>query len=144
MKVIIFGFITLLSWIISTTLCLADEELFCPSKVRLISGNVVLEEGPPDYRSFIPNTIIRLTGVTVFDGPPEEGAVLKPSSQSASETRIKWIFEGKYGKGKWFSCDYANGIIKLVKQIREPSANCTAIFVKAQPFNTFEAKLTCK
>lgn len=143
MKTIKFGFF-MFFWLSITSLCLANEEMLCPAKVHLVSGNVLSDDIPPDYKSFVSDTTVRLTGITVFDGPPEDGAALKPLSSSQNGEHIKWVFEGEYEKGKWFSCDYANGIIRLIRKIREPSSSCMATVVKTKPYNVLEARLICE
>ncbi len=139
-----WGLLALLLMTGVTGLCFGDENTICPDKVRPSSVSVAPEDVPQGYKPFVSNTIVRLTGVTVFDGPPEDGAQLKPSFSSSNGETIKWVFEGSYEKGKWVSCDYANGLIRLVKQIGEPTVSCTATVRKTKPYKTVEAKFTCK
>jgi hypothetical protein len=124
--------------------CFAGEDIVCPNRVRLASGNVVPEDVPSGYKTFVSDTPVGLTGVSVFDGPPEDGAALKPSSVTSHEEIIRWRFEGSYEKGKWASCDYANGLIRLTRQVQEPTSSCTAAVRKSGPHKTIEAKFTCK
>ena len=140
----VWGFHVLLLWLAVTGLSYAGENLRCPDKVRLASGSVVSEDVPPGYKPLVSNSIVRLTGVTVYDGPPEDGAVLMPSSFSKSGEKIKWILVGTNEKGTWVSCDYSNGLIRLVKQIGEPTTTCTATIKKTEPHKTLDARFTCK
>jgi len=144
MNYTVWGFHLLLLLLAARGLCYAGENMICPDKVRLASGSVVSEDVPPGYKSLVSPSIVRLTGVTVFDGPPEDGAVLKPASFSRNGERIKWIFGGTNEKGKWISCDYADGLIRLVKQIGDPTSYCTATIEKTEPHKTLDAKITCK
>ena len=122
----------------------AETSFHCKDKIRLVSGSVVSEDIPTGYKPFISNMINRLTGVSVFDGPPEDSAVLKPFSVTQKGTQIKWVFEGSYEKGKWFSCDYADGLIRLVQQIPESASVCTATLKKIKPYNTLDSMIYCK
>lgn len=144
MKAIVWWFGVLLVSPAATNSCLAEEKLICPSRVRLASGSVVSEDVPPGYTPFVPGGVARLTGVTVFDGPPEDGAALKPSSISSSGERVKWVFEGTYEKGKWISCDYEKGLITLVRQVAEPASTCAATIKKTKPYNNLEAGFSCR
>jgi hypothetical protein len=122
----------------------AAEEFTCKGSLQLAAASVVPQDIPADYHVVVPKTTVRLTGISVFDGPPEEGAALKPASWTAGGDRIKWVFEGTYEKGKWFSCDYANGIVRLSRKIGEPSSACTAAVTKHKPPAGIQAKLTCQ
>ena len=144
MRIATLVFLALLLAVDSVDLCFAGEDIVCPDKVRLASGSVAPEDVPAGYKPFVSDTTVGLTGVTVFDGPPEDGAALKPSAESSNGETIKWLFEGSYEKGKWVSCDYANGLIRLVRQIREPTSSCTATVRRKGPYKTIEAKFTCK
>jgi hypothetical protein len=144
MNSILRVFHALLFALATTGLCFASEELICPDRVHLASGTVVPEDVPPGYKPFVSSSMVRLTGVTVFDGRPEEGAVLKPSSFSPSGESIKWIFDGTNEKEIWIACDYANGLIRLVRQIGESTASCMATVKTTKPQKTLDAKFTCK
>jgi hypothetical protein len=144
MKRATWVFIALLLAAGAGELCFAEENIVCPSKARLASGSVATEDVPPGYKTFVSNTTVGVSGVTVFDGPPEDGAALKPSASSSNGETITWRFEGSYEKGKWVSCDYANGLIRLVRQIGEPTTSCTATVKKTGPYKRIEAKFTCK
>lgn len=131
----------LLSLLVTNTY--ADEAVFnCPDKVRLASGIVVAEDVPSEYQPLISERVNRLTGVSAFDGPPKDGAILKPLIQKREQ--IKWIFEGAYEKGKWVSCDYADGLIRLVQQVPNFTSVCIATIKNVKPYHTLTGIISCK
>lgn len=139
----IFYSLTVLSLLV-TNVYGAETTFHCKDKIRLASGNVVPDDVPDGYTPFISSSINRLTGVSVFDGPPEDGALLKPFSVTQKGAQIKWVFEGSYEKGKWFSCDYADGLIRLIQKIPEPASVCIATIRKIKPYNTIAGMISCK
>lgn len=143
MNCVVRGFHVLLLWLAATGLCFASEDMICPNSVRLASGNIVSEDVPPGYKPFVSSSMLRLTGVTIFEGQPENGAALKPSSVSSNGESIKWNLDGNT-EGIWISCDYANGLIRLVRNIGETNSSCTAIIKKTEPYKIFDAKFICK
>lgn len=144
MKANLQVFHSLLLSILITNAYAGEAVFHCKDKVRLASGNIVPDDVPPGYKPFISSMINRLTGVSVFDGPPEDGAVLKPFSVTQKGAQIKWVLEGPYEKGKWVSCDYADGLIRLVQQIPEPASVCIATIKKIKPYNTLDGMVSCK
>jgi hypothetical protein len=109
----------------------------------LATGTVEPEDIPAGYKSLVSNSIVRLTGVSMFDGTAEEGAALKPSSFAANGNVITWRLGGVYDHGKWISCDYANGLIRIVKQASDSVASCTATIKKENPQKTLVAQFSC-
>ena len=123
----------------------AGEAVFhCKDKVRLSSGNIDAEDVPLGFKPFVSSMVNRLTGVSIFDGPPEDGGILKPLCVTNKDTRIKWVLEGPYENGIWVSCDYADGLIRLVQRIQEPASVCVATIKKIKPYNTLDAYISCK
>ena len=143
MKNFILGLIALISASGMAGNCWSSETMICPSTVRVASGLIEPKDVPAGYRPIISNSSERLSGGSVFDGPPEEGGSLKPFSSSAKSHRAKWVFAKEAKYEVWISCDYANGLIRLVKRVHEPVASCTAIFDKTNESRVLEGKFIC-
>lgn len=123
--------------------CLAADEIVCPDKVRLESAQVMAADVPEGYLPFVSDSLIRLSGPSIFDGPVEDGAALKPVF-SPRPGILKWEFEGAYEYGKWVSCDYGDGIARLVKRLPDAITSCTATVGRARPHNTTTVKFECR
>jgi hypothetical protein len=122
----------------------AEETITCPKRAQVGAGAIVSENSPDGFEAFVPSTSLLLTGVTVFDGPPKEGASLKPTKISANGASIQWVLEGATEYGTWVSCDYANGLVRLVKKLVQPIAVCSATLTKSGSPRTLEAGFRCK
>lgn len=144
MPPILRQFLALSMGLAASGLCFSDESHVCPGKIHLDSASVASEDVPPGFTSLVSRSYIRLTGVSMFDGPPVEGAALMPSSISANDRIIKWTLDGPYEKGKWISCDYAMGLIRIAAQTRDSSLACTATVKKVGLAKTLEAQFLCK
>ena len=127
----------------ATGYCWSGETMMCPSTVRVASGLIEPKDVPVGFRPIISNLSERLSGGSVFDGPPEQGGSLKPFSSSEKSHRAKWIFAKEAKYEVWISCDYANGLIRLVKRVQEPVASCTAVFNKTGATSVLEGKFMC-
>jgi hypothetical protein len=68
----------------------------CDARLRVDGGAVTADPSGPGARVLLSPTTIALTGVSVFDGPPQEGAVLAPAS--ARGTSLRWVFAGMDGR----------------------------------------------
>ena len=130
-------------------LCLAvvapccAEEVQCPKRMNVASGSIVSPDLPSGYRAMVSNTAVSLSGVTVFDGPPEEEASLKPSFAASGES-FKWVFDGGNERGIWISCDYASGLVRFVKKVSGPVSACTATVRKKDSGRSLEARFYCE
>src|SRR5262245_21926850 len=76
----------------------------CPAKLRLQSAVVAPGDVPSGWAPTLSTTPLWLSGVSVYDGPPEEEASLVPDDPEAEPAT--WTFAGKLERGKWISCDY--------------------------------------
>jgi hypothetical protein len=122
--------------------CSASDTYICPATVRLASGVVVAEDIPAGSESLVSSAIIRLSGNNLYDGPPIEGAVLMPTSTKASTAT--WVLSDKHPQGIWMSCDYAEGLVKLVKRAADSVTSCVATTKITKPQNTLETRFACK
>lgn len=100
----------------------------CPTQVRLKPATVVVNPPAPAFTPWVSDTALMLTGASAFDGPPEQGAALKPASDKrvAGGSTVVWHFEGKFEAGKWLSCDYAQGLVRLAVQVDAATTRCEA------------------
>ena len=143
MKNLVIRLITFISVLGMSSYCWSSEAMICPSTVRIASGSIEPEDVPAGYRPIISNSFERLSGGSVFDGPPEAGGSLKPFSSSEKSHRAKWVFAKEAKYEVWISCDYANGLMRLVRRIPEPVSACTAIFSKTGETKVLEGKFVC-
>jgi hypothetical protein len=69
-----------------------------------------------------------LTGGMVFDGPPEQGASLKPEWSDRADMRLRWNLEHLASGKPWLSCDYAQGALRIAQKAPEGAIRCRAEF----------------
>ncbi len=144
MKNSTYFILPLITWACAVNVCGAGELLVCPATLSLVSGVVNPENIPPDYLPVISKGVVRLSGDNMFDGHPNNGVALKPSKSSAGYQKNTWVFEGEYPAGKWFSCDYAEGLIRLTRKLQEPVSQCTDTVKKIKPYGTLTIRLNCE
>lgn len=144
MPAMLHGCLALVLGLVASGACLADDTYTCPAKVRLSSGKVQAEDVPPSYTSHVSQSFIRLSGVSVFDGPPSEGAALKPTTFTGGGRIIKWTFAGPFEKGKWVSCDYSNGLVRVAVRAEDSTLSCTATVRKFGAPTATEVRVLCK
>ena len=123
-------------------LCIASDTYNCPGTVRLASASVVPQDVPVGYESRVSNSIIRLSGNNLYEGPPENGAQLKPRSTKGNVST--WELPGEHPQGVWISCDYAEGLVKIVARISDSATSCVATTERVKPYNTLAAHFVCK
>lgn len=128
--------------LVDSDLCFASDSYSCPATVRLASGSLVQEDIPAGYESLVSSSIIRLSGNNLYDGPPKEGAALKPTSSKGNVAT--WILPGKYPQGVWISCDYADGLVKIIARTSDSVTSCIATSEKVKPHNTLAVRFVCK
>lgn len=127
---------------VNPSLCFASESYSCPSTVRLVSASIAPEDLPAGYEPLVSNALIRLSGNNLYDGPPKEGAALKPTSYKGNVTT--WMLPGKYPQGVWISCDYAEGLVKAVSRTKDSVTSCVATTEKVKPHNILAVRFVCK
>jgi hypothetical protein len=136
--------ILILAGLATSGVCFASDSYNCPRTVHLASGTVASEDVPPGYESVISNSVIHLSGFSMFDGPPKEGAALKPTSTSSQGNVVTWKFEGSFSRGKWISCDYADGLVRVVVRAVDSVTSCVAEAKTAKPQGNLSASFTCR
>jgi len=133
--------------LLSHQLSHAETTYACPDTVRIASGTVAADTVPPGYDAVVSKTPVRLSGINVFDGPPEDGAALVPHSerkatQKTATTSI-WKFEGNYPLGKYISCDYGYGVVRVIARTYDSVTSCTAHSEIIKPSNIMKARFSC-
>ena len=122
--------------------CSANDTYTCPATVYLASGVVVAEDIPAGSEALVSSAIIRLSGNNLYDGPPSEDAALIPTSTKASTAT--WVLSDKHPQGVWMSCDYAEGLVKIIKRTADSVTTCVATTKITKPQNTQETTFVCK
>ena len=122
--------------------CSANDTFTCPATVRLASGVVIAEDIPAGSESLLSASIIRLSGYSLYDGPPREGAALMPTSVTANTAT--WVLVDKHPQGIWMSCDYAEGLVKIIKRAANSVRSCLATTKIMKPQNTLGTHFICK
>lgn len=120
----------------------AGNSFVCPESIRVSSATVTLESVPEGFEVFAPKSLMRLTGFNVYDGPPAQGAALKP--HAATARKALWKFEGGYPQGVFMSCDYGNGIVRLTTRAEGAVSSCSATTEARKPQQSRKVRFICK
>lgn len=118
-------------------------ETVCPESYAPELGKLVL--GEHAWVGFAPRPL-PLTAAGFMQGEPAMLADLKPSSSKkiADGTAVQWSFAGHYPQGKWLSCDYANGLFSLSRQIPDGTSECTVFYRNAGKGQQRVREIVCK
>jgi hypothetical protein len=139
--------IIVMAWLFPS-LSSAEVSFVCPETVSISSGTVNSEAIYNGFEAIISKAPIRLSGVNMFDGPPEQGAALMPYSEKSTikslGTVSVWKFEGSYPQGKFISCDYAKGLVRITARTDDTVISCVANTETIKPHNTMKAYFSCK
>jgi hypothetical protein len=127
----------------------AADSLSCPPQVGLNPPQVNADSVPARFKPITPpsapaNAVLRLSGLSVYDGPPEEGAVLMPDSiqGNPSQETLKWQLNPAHPT--WVSCDYAQGQARLATLITGQPRGCTASVKKLGDGGGVEIGVRCE
>lgn len=122
------------------------QNISCPETVRVASATLESSDVPAGHKVIVSKSPVRLTGINAFNGPPEDGAVLVPKSErsSRSASTATWKFEGDYPQGKFVSCDYAQGLIRVAARLEDTVSTCTGSTRPTKPYNTLGASFHCR
>ncbi len=128
----------------------ADQALVCPAHVQLnaatAKATVTFSADTPGFTPLVSDRLLALTGASAFDGPPEEGAALKPVTErrGAAYNTSVWRFEGSYDGGKWMTCDYAQGLVRLAVRVEDTAQVCEARATLAKANARVTVALACR
>lgn len=137
------AFLLFVAGLASSTACMAGEVFVCPATVRLASATVAPEDIPAGYEAWVSDSIIRLSGNNLYEGPPKYMAQLKPELSKGNVTT--WMLHpGKYPQGVWVSCDYAGGLVTIASRVSDSATSCVATTERVKPHNTLAVRFVCK
>ena len=115
----------------------------CPDEIQLESAQLKSDRLSSGWASSSYSGPVRLTGVSLFDGPPQEGAQLKPANAETSDSNTVWHFS-PIASNLWLRCDYASGLFSLSMKVQEPVAECRAVLMKTGLPKVLHAKFSCR
>ncbi|WP_353618400.1 STY0301 family protein [Paracidovorax avenae] len=126
--------------------------LECPATVRLDAPKASASGVPAGTEIVLDASPLRLTGYNFFDGPPAQGAALVPTSDKPAkgakggkgESTATWVFEGDYPQGKFASCDYAGGTVRLVQRMDDAAKRCMAMSRTAGNPSVLQVRFRCE
>jgi hypothetical protein len=118
----------------------------CPDRVTGVTGvaGAVLAETPAGWTPQATGQPQLLTGVMVFDGPPEQGAALKPESAAADGRRLVWSLSSLAAAPAWLSCEYGNGVVRLVRSVPLDLRWCEARVSRRSRPSTLGISVRCE
>jgi hypothetical protein len=98
----------------------------CPAKIEV---KQTLAEQIPGWSVGSDKTAHLLSGMTFFDGKPEEMASLVPDSQSVTGGRnvAVWTF-GATGRPVWVTCHYAGTGVVLQRELARNTHSCSLTY----------------
>jgi hypothetical protein len=125
-------------------LCKASsgQEFACPSNASIKPGTTELSEIPAGFEARISHEPIRLSYIALYNGPPQEMGELKPNKSDKKSST--WIFEGPYPGGKWISCEYGDGIIKIYTKVSDTAKECIASTQRKTGSTRIQASVSCR
>lgn len=124
----------------------AKQEFQCPPKIQLNSATLTGSREVAPYAVSVSKTPQWLSGINIFDGHPEQEGALKPlhSKQTGNTETSTWNLDASFPDGKWVSCDYSAGAVRLVARIEDTAKLCrAAVNTKHKP-NKLEISLSCE
>lgn len=131
-----------LAWVGTCT----ASEFQCPPKIQLAEARIAARHVSPPFKGLVSESPLWLTGASAYDGPPEEGASLKPSKIKTTgkvETST-WTLEKSTGRSKWVSCDYADGLAHLTAQVDDHTTFCQAMASRGRHQDVAAIVITCR
>ena len=120
----------------------AEPSHVCPSRVHVASGALAPADVPAGFQATFSDSQVWLTGFSVFEGPPAQGASLVPDSGRGRTAT--WKFQAPAPEGFWLSCDYAMGLIHLAVRADAKATSCRGSFATSGDPKLPHAEFTCK
>jgi len=107
-------------------------DVACPMKVEVKQA---LAAPPSGWTAGLDKLPTEATGVSVFEGPPEELADLVPDDgKDAADTRSDIWNLPHSDRGYWLVCRYASTTVILSRQLPATVTRCEAVYEKQQTF----------
>ena len=120
----------------------AQPSHVCPSRVHVASGALAPADIPAGFQATFSDSQVWLTGFSVFEGPPVQGASLVPDSGRGRTAT--WKFQAPAPEGFWLSCDYANGLIHLAVRADAKATSCRGTFSTSGDPKLPHAEFSCR
>jgi hypothetical protein len=112
------------------TVVLAD--VGCPMKIEVSQSLAAAQEGWTGGQDKLPT---ELTGISVFDGPPEQLADLVPDDGADTGDSRSDIWNlPKNERGYWLTCRYSSTTVTLTRQLPATVTRCEAVYEKQLSF----------
>lgn len=124
------------------TLAAGEQTVVCPERLMQQSAQVNAENIPDGFEFMSRPGRLWLSGLSLYDGHPRDNAVLAPSDESATEP--VWRFEGDYFDGKWLSCDYGMGHVRLYRKLDDAVAECHAALEGSRQEGNLKIRAVCR
>ena len=116
----------------------------CASSVRLSPGAVAVAGLPEDQQGLVETGPLWLTGVSLFEGEPAQGAVLRPSREGRPGSPVTWAALSAAGQGVWVSCDYAGAVARVTMKVPGQPQACEARLSRQGSPATLQARFHCR
>lgn len=121
----------------------ADKVIECP--VSIAPELVNLSVDKEAWLAFVARPF-PLTAAGFMQGEPSMRADLRPTSTKKTPAGrvVTWTFVGPYPHGKWLSCDYADGLVSLSKQIPDTTSECSVTYRGSGKGRLSVGEISCK
>ncbi|WP_420714850.1 STY0301 family protein [Roseateles sp. SL47] len=120
-----------------------DSRLICPERVR-VEGGTVVADLPSSTAALVTSTPQLLSSVSIFDGPPSEGAELLPTNAGTNAATIVWRIESSSPQGVWLACNYGSQVARVVMKAEGTPVRCEAQMTRSGSPRVLRASLSCK
>ena len=110
----------------------ASAGVSCPMKIDVSQK---LTAPVADWTAGTEALPTELSGLTVFDGPPEELASLVPDGDSEDDktTTEFWTLAAN-PRGYWITCHYSSTTVTLTQRLPDSATRCEVVREKEQSF----------
>lgn len=120
------------------------QEGYCPAT---ISVKQTIEKTPDGWTAGEDKTPHNLSGITFFDGPPEQEASLvydNMTKRGGLEYGV-WHFTPNSSPGSWLSCRYSSTSVTLSKRLPAATSECTVTYNPKETVDGLPAvqKISC-
>jgi len=121
----------------------ADAVIECPASITPELGDLSLDKEA--WVAFVARPF-PLTAAGFMQGDPSMRADLRPTStkKTSAGRVVTWTFVGPYPHGKWLSCDYADGLVSLSRQIPDTASECSVTYRGSGKGRLSVGEIACK
>lgn len=121
----------------------------CAPQVRLSPGAVTVAGLPEGQQGLVESGPLWLTGVSLFEGEPAQGAVLRPAGEGRLGSPVTWTALSASGQGTsrqsiWASCDYAGAVARVTVKVPGQPHTCEARLSRSGTPATLQARFVCR